>query len=98
MADHATKVVTLTATEKACNLEPISEQLDAEHPGIISDLATPMALRTALGLLVTTLPAVRLVGHAPPVLISCDNLAANGLIPRRAAPDFAALVNDGLST
>jgi fructuronate reductase len=97
IAEPVTRIVTLTITEKGYCLDAASGRLDHRHPDIMHDLAAMDSPRTALGLLVAGLAAVRAAGHAPPVLISCDNLASNGPTLRQATLDFAALHDDGLA-
>lgn len=72
-----THLVTMTITEAGYCLGA-DGALDFEHAHIRADLARPNAPRSALGWLVAGLRARRAAGLAPPVVLSCDNLARNG--------------------
>jgi fructuronate reductase len=97
MADPATRIVTLTVTEKGYCLDPASVRLRPDHPDILADLERPELPRSAIGLLAAGLAAVRAAGGRPPVVITCDNLAANGPTLRQAVIDYAALRDDALA-
>ncbi len=96
LADPATRVVTLTVTEKGYCLDGTG-RLDPRHPEIQADLANPDRPATALGFLAAALRARRAAGQPAPVLLTCDNLRSNGDTLRRALADFAALSDDGLA-
>jgi fructuronate reductase len=96
LADPATRLVTLTVTEKGYCLDAV-RRLDANHADIRHDLATPEAPRSAIGFLVAALRRIRRAGAAPPTLLSCDNLPSNGAVLRRALVDFAALAGDDIA-
>jgi fructuronate reductase len=95
-ADPAIHIVTLTVTAEAYCLDPNTGRLCTNHPSILRDLrsCTPSS---AVGVLVKGLAASRAAGRPPPVILSCDNLPANGRMLRQAAVDYAALYNDSLS-
>jgi fructuronate reductase len=95
-ADPAIRVVTLTVTSSAYCLDTTG-RLDAGHPDIRRDLQSPVP-RSAIGVLVAGLAEVRRSGGRPPVVMSCDNLAANGRVLRQAAMDYAALHDDVLAS
>lgn len=77
LADPAIRVVTLTVTEKAYQLDPASGRLrpDAE---VTADLTTDRDPRTVPGLLVRGLLARAVADAGPLALVSCDNLPSNG--------------------
>jgi fructuronate reductase len=95
-ADPAIRIVTLTVTSSAYCLDARG-RLDADHPEIRRDLQSPRPW-SAIGVLVAGLAEVRRTGRRPPVVMSCDNLAANGRTLRQAAIDHAALRDDGLAS
>ena len=96
MADPATRIVTLTVTEKGYCLAG-DGGLDFAHPDIVHDLQAPHAPRSAVGLLAAGL-ALRAAGGAPPVtVISCDNVADNGGRLAAAAYAFAAQAHPQLA-
>ncbi len=89
LVDPATRLVTLTVTEKGYCLAP-DRSLDPAHPEIAHDLASPEAPRTAIGFLVEAMRRIRAAGTAPPTVLSCDNLPSNGQLLRRTLAAFAA--------
>jgi len=95
LAEPAVKLVTLTITEKGYCLA--GEDLDTAHPDIAHDLAAPQTPRSAVGYLVAGLRERRARGIAPYTVLSCDNLAGNGLRLRRAVLQFAARVDPALA-
>ncbi|WP_238346368.1 mannitol dehydrogenase family protein [Luteimonas saliphila] len=95
LADPAVRLVTLTITEKGYCLSP--DGVDAAHPDIAHDLATPDAPTSAIGWLVAGLRQRRAAGVAPYTMLSCDNLADNGLRLRRAVLDFARRLDPALA-
>lgn len=77
LADPAIRVVTLTVTEKAYQLDPVTGALRAD-PELRADLSTDRPPRTVPGLLVRGLLARAAADAGPIALVSCDNLPANG--------------------
>lgn len=88
----AAQLVTITVTEKGYCLDPAGV-LDLGHPDIAHDLADPHAPRSLIGWLVEGLSRRRIRGLPPPVIMSCDNLAANGPRLRAAVLAFAGELN-----
>ncbi|MGK5676784.1 mannitol dehydrogenase family protein [Micromonospora sp. URMC 106] len=77
LADPAIRVVTLTVTEKAYQLDPVTGRLRPD-PEVAADLGTDRPPGTVPGLLLRGLLA-RAAAQGPPLaLVSCDNLPANG--------------------
>ncbi|MDE1176376.1 MAG: mannitol dehydrogenase family protein [Edaphobacter sp.] len=97
MANPDIALVTLTVTADGYHLEPSTCQLISDHPHIIQDLSHLSRPKTAVGALVSGLALIRERGGKPPVILSCDNLSANGSTLRQAVLDFASLVDDRLS-
>jgi len=93
--DPAINIVTLTVTASAYHLDA-NGRLCAEHPEVLKDLQAAKP-SSALGVLVAGLARLRKAGRRAPVVMCCDNLASNGRTLRRAAMDYAALFDDGLS-
>ena len=91
MADPATRIVSLTITEKGYCHTPQTGELDADHPDIVHDLANPDAPRSAPGFIVAALARRRAAGYAPFTVLSCDNLSANGHTVKRILTQFAHL-------
>ena len=98
LAAPATRVITLTITEKGYCLRPASGALDNQHPDIVHDLAHLHAPRSAIGYLVAAMAARRAAEAGGVTLLSCDNLSSNGHKLRAAVIEFAELVDPALST
>ncbi|MGQ0683982.1 mannitol dehydrogenase family protein [Bradyrhizobium sp.] len=96
MADPATRIVSLTVTEKGYCHTPQTGELDEAHPDIVHDLASPQAPRSAAGFLVEALARRRQAGVPPFTILCCDNLSANGKTVQRIVTRFAALRSEDL--
>jgi len=96
LAAPATRVVTLTVTEKGYCWNAARGELDEEHPDIRRDLGEPERPRTVPGLVVAALRRRRAAGLAPFTVLSCDNLPANGRTTRAVLMRFATLADPGL--
>ena len=77
IADPATRIVTLTITEKGYALAADGRSLDVQDPAVRADLADPEHPVSALGVLALGLRARAAQGDAPLSILSCDNLAHN---------------------
>lgn len=97
IAAPATRIVSLTVTEKGYHHDPATGALKADDTGIRHDLAHPQAPRTTLGFLVHGLALRRARGLGPVTLLSCDNLPSNGRTLRGLVLAFAAQVDAGLA-
>ena len=95
LVDPQVRLVTLTITEKGYCLSP--EGVDAAHPDIARDLASPEQPVSAIGWLVAGLRERRARGLAPYTVLSCDNLADNGGRLRRAVLDYARRIDRRLA-
>lgn len=91
MADPATRIVSLTITEKGYCHTPQTGELDTDHPDIVHDLAHPDAPRSAPGFIVAALARRRAAGVTPFTVLSCDNLSPNGHTVKRILTQFAQL-------
>lgn len=89
LADPATRIVTLTVTEKGYGIDRETGGADLAHPAVEADLATPSEPIGVLGLLTQALAARRAAGQAPFTVLSCDNLPDNGKMLRAGVIDFA---------
>ena len=96
IANPATRIVSLTVTEKGYHHAPASRKLRLDDVDIEHDLRNPQAPRTTIGLLVFGLNQRRASGHGPVTLLSCDNLPSNGATLRALLLEFSARVNKGL--
>lgn len=91
LTNPATRILTLTVTEKGYCHDPATGELDEGHPGVLHDLANPAMPITAPGLIVEALERRRLAGTPPYTVLSCDNLPANGVTTARIVTRFAQL-------
>ena len=97
MANPATRIVSLTVTEKGYCHTPQTGELDQNHPDIVHDLANPGVPRSAPGFLVAALARRRGAGAGPFTVLSCDNLSANGHTVGRIVTQLAALQSRDLA-
>jgi fructuronate reductase len=97
LADAATKVVTLTVTEKGYCHDPATGRLDRTHRDIVHDLAHPRAPASVLGLLAAAFDARRTNGAGPMTVVCCDNLPHNGKVLRGLVLSFADILDPGLA-
>lgn len=97
LAAPATRIVSLTVTEKGYCHAPSTGRLDVSHPDIRHDLETAGAPRSAVGVLVAALERRRASGLSPFTVLCCDNLPHNGRLVAGLVRDFAALRDDALA-
>ena len=88
LTDPATRVVTLTITEKGYCHSPATGRLDLDHPDIRHDLGGALP-RSAVGFLVEALDRRRRADIPPFTVLSCDNLPSNGDVTRGVVLDMA---------
>ena len=89
LADPATKVVTLTVTEKGYCHDPATGRLNFDHPDIAHDLTHPDTPASVVGLLVAALAARCAARSGALSIVSCDNLPHNGKVLRGLVAAFA---------
>ena len=97
LADSATRIVSLTVTEKGYCHDPLTGRLQADHPDIRHDIGNLDAPRTVIGFLVAGLQSRREAGQPPFTVLSCDNLPANGTMLRGIVTEFAVLIDPRLA-
>jgi len=85
----ATKIVTLTITEKGYRFDPQTRTLGLNDPEVQADLAGRPPL-TAIGQVVRGLQQRARTGAGPVAVLSCDNLPGNGELTATLVMDFAA--------
>ena len=94
MASPATRIITLTITEKAYGLGPDGRP-DLADPSVAADLAGGRPPKSALGWLSAGLAARRAQAPAARItLASCDNLSANGDSLRMGLDAFVRASSD----
>lgn len=89
IADPATRIVTLTITEKGYCLIPSSGELDTDNELIRADMAQPQQPQSAPGMLVAALEQRRQAGGGGITILSCDNMPDNGQRCRNAVLGMA---------
>ena len=102
IADPATRIVSLTITEKGYGYDPATGGLDEVHPDIAHDLAMPDTPQSAMGLLLAGLRRRAVSGAGGLTVLSCDNLAENGKVTgavlrgfaHAVAPEMAGWIDD----
>ncbi len=97
LAAPATRIVTLTVTEKGYGHNPATGDLDPDHPDIRADLAGRDPPRSTLGWLVRGLAGRKAAGVGGLTVLCCDNMAENGRTLRRLVRQFAGGVDPGLA-
>lgn len=96
MAAPATRIVSLTVTEKGYCHDPASGRLNPDHPDIAHDLTQPLP-RSAPGFLVRALALRHKAGLPPFTVLCCDNLPDNGRVLRGVILDMARRFDPGLA-
>ena len=96
MADPATRIVTLTVTEKGYCHAPATGALNHTHPDVIHDIAEPFPV-SAPGFLVRALQMRRAAGLAPFTVLTCDNLPSNGAVVRGVVLALAREIDPSLA-
>ena len=89
MTDKATKIVSLTVTERGYGHDPATGKLDTERSDVAADLMMPKRPKTAIGYVVEALARRREEGLPAFTVMSCDNLQKNGELTRDLAIEFA---------
>ncbi len=90
LADERTRVVSLTITGSAYNIDPHSGNFEADISEV-ADLEDPGSPETVFGYLTEALDRRRRAGLAPFTVLSCDNMQHNGAAARTAVVSFARL-------
>jgi fructuronate reductase len=85
----ATRIVSLTVTEKGYCHDPASGRLNFEHRDIAHDLADAANPLSAVGQLVGALEARRNAGARAFTVLCCDNLPHNGALLKGLVHEFA---------
>tara|TARA_R110000751_G_scaffold234229_9_gene335807 strand:+ start:112013 stop:113500 length:1488 start_codon:yes stop_codon:yes gene_type:complete len=96
LTDPATRIVSLTVTEKAYGIQRDTGRVDLAHPAISHDLADPQNPIGVIGFLCEGLRLRRAEGLPPFTVLCCDNLPENGKMVRACVVDFAKRVDTDL--
>lgn len=89
LTTSATRIVSITVTEKGYGLDRSTGGVDTSHPAIAHDLKDPDEPVGVAGLLVWALRARHAAGVPPFTVLCCDNLPENGRLLRGLMVDFA---------
>ena len=98
IAAPATRIISLTITEKGYCLAADGRTLDISNEALRADRKNPAAPTTAIGVLALGLKRRKELGSGPVSLLSCDNLSENGKLLATVLLDYAAEVFPGLVT
>lgn len=94
IAAPATRIVSLTVTEKGYRHDPATGHLNTEDPEVVADLAGNPP-RTVVGQVVAGMRARHIQGAGPITVLCCDNLPSNGATLRRLVEQFCSRMPDG---
>lgn len=97
MSAEATRIVTLTITEKGYCHDPATGRINWSHPTIAHDLANPATPKGAIGFMVEALRRRRTAGLSPFTVLCCDNLPANGRVVRGLVLEFTERADPALA-
>jgi len=89
LAARATRIVSLTITEKGYCHDPATGALNFTHPDIEHDLSHPGQPRSAIGLIVAAFVSRMGSGAGGFTVLCCDNLPHNGALVRGLVLEFA---------
>ena len=98
LTDPATRIVTLTVTEKGYGIDRATGGVDLSHPVIAADLDSPEDPQGVAGLLVWALGRRRAADIPPFTLLCCDNLPENGKMLKSLLVDFALRADPPLAS
>jgi fructuronate reductase len=87
MAAPATRVISLTVTEKGYHQDPATNRLALDSPDVAADLADG-GIRTVVAQLARGLARRREADGGPVTVLCCDNLPDNGNVVRGLVADF----------
>ena len=96
LTNRATRIVSLTVTEKAYGIDRATGGIDVEHQAIAHDLAKPRNPVGVIGFIVESLRQRRSLGLPVYTVLCCDNLPENGKITRSGVLDFAMRLDKDL--
>lgn len=91
LSNPAIKIVTMTVSEKAYGLDPMTGGLDQSHPAVAHDLQQPQQPSGVLGFIVEGLALRHAAGLKPYTVLCCDNLPSNGRVIQRLVLEMARL-------
>jgi mannitol 2-dehydrogenase len=96
LTDPDTRIVSLTITEGGYHVDQVTGEFDSGDAQIQKDLQPGAVPSTAFGFITAALARRREAGVDPFVVMSCDNIQANGDVARRMIGAFATLSDPDL--
>jgi len=97
LAAPATRIVTLTVTEKGYCHNPASGELDWTHPDIRADLVGGDSPQSTIGWLARGLAERQAAGASGLTVLCCDNMARNGRTLEGLVRQFTMAQDSGLA-
>ncbi|NKB54231.1 MAG: mannitol dehydrogenase family protein [Rhizobiaceae bacterium] len=97
LVDPATRIVSMTVTEKAYGIDRQNNCVDSDHPANAADLKSPSHPTGVIGLLVESLRQRRTAGSPAFTVLCCDNLPDNGVLVKAGVLDFARRIDPELA-
>ena len=97
LAAGATRIVSLTVTEKGYCHDPATGRLNFAHADIAADLGDREQARSVVGLLTAAFSARRAQCAGPLSVVCCDNLPHNGAVLRGLVAEFAHACDPALA-
>ncbi|MDJ0614050.1 MAG: mannitol dehydrogenase family protein [Rhizobiaceae bacterium] len=94
LANPATRIVSMTVTEKAYGILRETGRVDRAHESIAKDIADPRNPTGILGVIVEGLWRRRQAGLRPFTVLCCDNLPQNGELIKAGILDFARQIDE----
>lgn len=88
LANSETKIVSLTITEGGYNIDPMTGDLDLNHPDIAHDITHPNDPITAFGYIAAALRIRKANNIQAFTVQSCDNIQHNGAVTRKMLLSF----------
>lgn len=97
LADPRVRVVSLTVTEGGYSLDAVTGEFDPSSATIRAEIVDPGPPSTVFGYLLEGLRRRRENGLRPFTVMSCDNIAHNGVVARASLCAYAGLVDPDLA-
>jgi mannitol 2-dehydrogenase len=89
IADPGVRIVSMTITEGGYCIDPVTGEVDVDHPALRADLAPGAVPASVFGLVTEALSRRRARGLPGLTVMSCDNIQGNGDTARAVFTAFA---------
>ena len=97
IADPGVRIVSMTITEGGYCIDPVTGEVDVDHPALRADLAPDAVPASVFGLVTEALARRRETGLPGLTVMSCDNIQGNGDTARAVFTAFAHLRDPDLA-